>query len=215
MKRLLGSAVIVGAMLLAGCNMVVSDEPVLSSAPDGPAMKAGLWVDDSKEDCRFDPAQRPEQWPECADPAIVTEDGRFYTYDRDERSWRGIELVLAPGEPTVVQVQIPGELTDLEPNSPKFVYLALNPTEFDAAGRMIAIEIWIIFCGPVDPSRAGSGYPAGVTTAAPFAGLTMDEGFCRPRDLAALRNAARRSVGLQDEKGAARWVGEAEGIELD
>lgn len=208
-----GASGLGAAALLMGCNMVVSDDPMLSGDREGAVMKAGVWIDDANEDCPFDPATSVDEWPACAEPAIVTEDGRFYTYDDDERRWRGIELVLAPGEPTVVQVRIPDELTQFDPDAPEYVYLGLDPTGLDAAGRIIAIETWIIFCGPVDPS--GGGDPADLVTTAPFAGLTMDESICRPRDLAALRNAARRSVDLQDRKGAARWVRAADGIELD
>ncbi len=203
-----------GAMLLSACNMIVSDEPMLVRGPDTPAMKPGIWMDAAKPDCDFDEASAPETWPECADPAIVHEDGRFFTYDEDNGSWKSIRVLLGSGDPTVVQVELPVELTGGSDDAPKFVYLALRPTEVDPDGLITAISTWVVFCGPVDESEPAKSIEDAVTKA-PFEGLTVAESVCTAEDVAAIENAAAMSEGMQDDPGAARWVREADDVELD
>lgn len=203
-----------GAFLLSACNMVVSNEPMLARGPDTPVLKPGIWVDASDPDCDYDAASSPESWPDCADPAIVTETGDFYTYDASNERWRSVEVLLGTGDPTVVQVRLPSALSDADAEAPKYIYLALRPREADAAGRFTAISTWIIYCGPVDREDPGQDLEDAVTKA-PFRGLTVVDGNCFAEDTDALRNAATRSEKLEGEPGAARWLREAGDVELD
>lgn len=203
-----------GATLLTACNMVVSNEPMLARGPDTPMMKPGIWVDATKTDCEYDAETSPESWPECADPAIVAEDGKFFTYEEKDKSWRSVNVVLGDGDPTVVQVSMPAEMRQLNPSVPNFLYLALRPTERDAEGYITAISTWLMVCGPTDKKEETQSIDDAVTKE-PFDGMTMVDGNCMPDDLAALQNAAAASELLDDEPGGARWLRAADDVELD
>ena len=215
-----------GAVLLSACNMVISNEPMLARGPDSPAMKPGIWIDTKEQDCEFDSDTSPETWPECADPAIVSEDGRFFTWEDKNQRWKGVNLVLGTGDPVVVQAELPVELTGANPLAPRFIYLAMRPTATDPGGLITAIKTWAVYCGPVeekdDKQVTAENFEdamADSVTRQPFAGLTVVQGNCIARDVAALQNAAGLSETLdrhsEDGVGSARWLRAADDVDFD
>lgn len=211
--RVLGT--VAGALLLVGCNMVVSEEPMLERGPDTPVMKQGIWAVADKSGCEYDPTTPVETWPECADPAIIRADGAFLTANKETGKWRATDVVLGTDDPTVAQVPLPEELMGSGEGSPNFVYLAMRPTERDSEGRFTAIETWRIQCGPVDKEKMSAGEEGAMVTQAPFEGLTIVDGNCHAEDVAALTNAAAMSEALVETKGRVRWVKEAGPVETE
>lgn len=202
------------ALQLAACNLVVSDEPMLVRDTEAPIMKPGIWVDAAgDEPCDYDTATSPESWPKCADPAIVLENGDFMLFGERDRSWRRIEIVLAEGDPTVVQVKFPEEFPGRTNEAPGYIFMALRPTAFDDDGTFTEMQAWIVLCGP--PNDAQSTDIEDAVTKAPFDGLTISEGNCIPDSVEAIRNAAEQSIALSDKVGRARWVRAADDVEFD
>lgn len=204
-----------GALLLSGCNMVVSDEPMLERSPNAPVMKPGIWASADKTDCEYDSDMPVESWPECADPAIIRADGAFLSANKETGKWRVNDVVLGSADPTVVQVPLPTELMGKGRSGPNFVYLAMRPASRDSEGRFTAIETWLIQCGPVDKEAMRTGEEGALVTQAPFAGLRIVDGNCHAEDIAALTNAAAMSESLADKKGYVRWVKEAGPVETE
>ena len=217
-----------GAVLLSACNMVISNEPMLTRGPDSPMMKPGIWVDAKEQDCEYDASSAPDGWPECADPAIVAEDGRFFTWDKQSESWKAVQMVLGSGDPIVVQAELPKELTGGNPMAPRFIYLAMRATDKDADGLITAIETWMVYCGPVEEKGEDEegaenldleAAMADAVTKEPFEGLTVVQGNCIAEDVAAIENAAALSESMDKESedgiGGARWLRAADDVELD
>jgi hypothetical protein len=209
------ATVAVGATLLAGCNMVVADEPMLARGPETPVMKPGVWVDAGKPDCEYDKASPVETWPQCASPLIIRADGAWLDYNKDSGKWRAEDVVLGTDDPTVVQVALPLDLPLADANPPKFIFLAMRPTEHDDAGRISAMETWMMQCGPLDKGKSDKLDAEAMATKAPFKGLTMVDGNCHADGIPALVNAARESEALADKKGAAHWLMDAPEVEVE
>ncbi|QKG71182.1 hypothetical protein [Erythrobacter mangrovi] len=215
MSALRKLALLSGSILLAGCNMVVSDEPWLTRGPDTPVMKPGIWVSEGKPDCEYDLATPVESWPECADPAIIRADGAFLTLNKETAKWRVNEVILGTDDPIVAQVALPEQITTTEADAPKYIYLAMRPTGQNAGGEITAIETWMMQCGPIDRVKVNSGDQNAMVTKEPFDGLTVVGSNCHADSIAALTNAASQSEALADSKGAARWVKEAGAVEVE
>ena len=217
---------------LAACsNQVVSDAPWFSNESDAsaPHLKPGLWVTMTPKKCRLDERKPAETWPSCASGYVVRpheilqmswsdsiQHGRTSrTYD----DWTSDAFVLVSGDPMIEQsagcrnlvstrrVNEDGSrVTPHDPNA--YCYAAVQPTAFDAAGQIVAIVTWPVFCGPW-PSTEQSNRSGHAVTATPFAGLHVVVDNCTADSEKALREAASASkalaIGLM-EPGAAHWV---------
>lgn len=175
--------IIAGLLLLGACNMVVTTTPLFSKADTaGEAqLRPGVWRETPKDPCDFDETKPFADWPGCAN-GFVVKDGQVGGYNTDangKKTWTSSDLIVAGGEPRVMQVLMKDlgvkGLGDL-PFGPMYLYAAAHPTKTDAQGRIVAFTSWPILCGPPPPSDAKT--PSGgmrMGTLEPLPGLTMDK----------------------------------------
>ncbi len=179
-------------------------------------MRPGVWDGDPPAGCDVDEAKPFADWPSCSTGFVVRDDGAFgeFTNQGGKRAWASTDVVLAAGEPRILQMHVTAGSND--PLLPAvYLYGAFEPTKLDAEGRIVAARSWIVVCGPPPPDGVkgadGKPHPG---TLHPFAGLTMDSDGtnCTPTSPAALRNAGRESRGLAAAKdiNAAHWVRDGE-----
>jgi hypothetical protein len=126
---------------------------------------------------------------------------------------RSFPYVLAAGPPLLLQRQ--GEMPRL------YSYYAVDQANIDGQGRIIAARLTRVNC--FDPAAAtpavtnetdantvnGAAQNGQVQTPTPkpFPGFSQtSSGDCRPRDLAALRNAAKADAEASSEGVNFRWV---------
>jgi hypothetical protein len=216
------------ALMLGGCNLVVSQTPVFQTADaaGAPPFKPGFWASPDPG-CTFDESTPFDAWPKCAngseiqpDAMIATVDPTTVTASPDAKAGSGprkvaLAYVLAAGDPRILQIDlhIPeaglGELGF-------FYFVAVNPTRFDDAGRITAAQLWPVQCGPPPPPQTtqtanGGDMTKGMVTQHPLPGLKVDNGECTPVDKAAVRGAAAPSRAWADNVGELHWVRAAGG----
>ncbi len=171
------------ALMLGGCNLVVSQTPVFSAADaaGAPPFKPGFWASpdpgcDFKESAPFD------TWPKCAngseiqrDAIVGTMEPTTVTASSGDKTASGpkkvaLPYVLAAGDPRVMQVDLHIPEAGLGQLG-FFYFVAVKPTRFDDDGRITAAQIWPIQCGPPPPPQTtqstqrqrrdqGRGHPA-------------------------------------------------------
>jgi hypothetical protein len=205
-----------GLYVLSGCNLLVSKEPWFTEADavDAPKFRDGLWTSTRQDDCKFDSANDPSTWPDCALAAKVR-DNRWSSLERERGDdgnvkkfvWEEVDTLTVGGEPLIVQFKTdPQGLSD---PSEQFVYLAARPTQIDAQGKVIAFSAWAIVCGPVD-RRAKKNSEDALVTKKPFKGLSVTEYNCVADGADAIRYAARQSENLvsngQQQQTTVHWV---------
>lgn len=221
MHRLL--FVLAAALMLAGCNMVYAEQPVFTAADaaGAPSLRPGLWAK-RRPDCTFDSAKPAKDWPECADPALVTAERIGEPANVDKQ----VPYILAGGDPRVLQLEV-------KPDTDKPVvwfFAGLKPLKTDAQGRITEARTWMVFCGPPPPPRPetpdaappenetpeqaeariqadiAAAMSAGVTRE-PLPGLEIKDGMCIARDRDPVRNAARASLAWDEgEPSVIYWV---------
>lgn len=185
-------------LALSACNNVVSNEPWFTAAntKGAPELRDGLWVMLDDEDCRVKLKKPAERWPDCADAIYVR--GREWlgmNWDDSNRhkrvfeSWESLPLLLAAGDPVILQLDEgseppasdPDELAisngDDEPHW-RYSYAGMQPTEFDSQGRVVAFEFWDVQCGPwhyelKEGEHTIDELSEGYVTEQPFPGLTV------------------------------------------
>jgi hypothetical protein len=212
------------ALMLGGCNLVVSQTPVFSSsdAAGAPPFKPGFWASpdpgcDFKESAPFD------AWPKCANGSEIQRDALIATVDptavtattSDNKTASGpkkvgLPYVLAAGDPRVMQVDLHIPEAGLGQLG-FFYFVAVKPTRFDDDGRITAAQLWPIQCGPPPPpqttqSANGGDLTKGAVTEHPLPGLKIANGECNPVDKDAVRNAASPSRAWADNVGELHWV---------
>jgi hypothetical protein len=216
MRQLL---IIVGMLLLGACNMVVTKEPLFSKADAArePQLKQGVWRQADQDPCDVDETKPITDWPACADGFVVKE-GEVGGYNTDadgKKAWASTDLVVAGGEPRVIQVQMKdlgvkglGEL----PLGPMYLYMAAHPTKTDADGRILAYRAWPILCGPPPPpdAKGPDGKAMRMGTLKPLPGLAMDKDAnnCTTSSQAVVHSAAKASEPWQDKGSTSEshWV---------
>ncbi len=210
--RSLGAgALLCAAALLGGCNIVVSKVPMFTAADSAgaPALRPGVWLAE-KADCHFDEASPLAQWPDCADPLVITP---TEVHGVGSKGQKPAPYLVAAGDPLVLQSQIDVDVSagvDVSASGdakatasasgemkgpPPYAYLAAHPIAFDAKGRVVRMEQWPVMCGP-PPPEPKPGQPldkARYVTLRPLPGLRIEGQVCTPDDNAAVLNAARQS----------------------
>ena len=203
------AALALTASTLCACNVVATKAPLFSQADASPLkLHDGVWAPEDDR-CRFDETKPVEAWPDCAQPLLVR-DGEFLTWQADSKTWRSDatgKILIVAGDPMILEAR------DTPASSePVYLYAGVVP-KLDASGRIIAVQVWPVLCGPPPPGPQGApATQAG--TKSPFPGMTMDAKgqTCTTRDPNALRSAARASKGLAATGGlaGAHWVRDGE-----
>lgn len=191
---------------LGGCNVVVTKDPLFTRANEAGAatLKPGLWRMEMDPKCAVDETKPLADWPECAAGAVLA-DGMAGFYDRksdaDKPIWKEQPVILAAGDPRVLQLQteVGG---DINMESSPYLYLGVRPTKTDSDGRITEFSLWPVLCGPPPP---GAQDPL---TKHLLPGLTAkpDEPVCTTTSIAALQNAAKASVAWTAEIKKGHWV---------
>ena len=221
MRRL--SFLIAAALMLAGCNMVVSETPILTTADaeGAPQLRPGVWVR-RVEGCEVDLRKKVKDWPECADVSIITRN-TIGDPGKDE----AMPYVLAGGTPQLMQLEMKAE------DAPRlFFFVGVEPVRSDDRGRVIEARTWAVQCGPPPrpaPEEAESAEVAApaedsaseaplteaeqeaamaeavtkmassMVTREPLPGLELKDGMCLVRTIEPLRNAAEKSKAWDEQ----------------
>ncbi len=221
MQRLL--SLLAAALLLGGCNLVYAEKPLFTQADaaGAPQLRPGIWAKRAPN-CRFDKAKPVADWPECADPSVVTAERIGDPADATKQ----MPYLLAAGDPRVMQLEV-------KPDADKpfvWFFAGLKPLKTDRQGRIVEARTWLVQCGPPPPKppeKTESDTPANETpeqasarmqaeidaqinasvTREPLPGLTVKEGMCVATEPGPVRNAARASLAWDDdEPSVIYWV---------
>jgi hypothetical protein len=202
MKRL----VAIGALclMLGACNVVVTKTPLLTKADEtgAPPLKPGLWRFSGDQDCKVDEAKPLVDWPSCGG-GVVIKDGAAGYYDRQSESpvWTDQPFVFAAGNPRILQAQakISG---DVKVTADPFVYAGARLTKSDSDGRITAVSLWPVQCGPPPPGDKAE------STTKPLPGIEMKPGdpVCTTTSIPALRAAAQASEAWAPKPVIGRWL---------
>jgi hypothetical protein len=211
---------------LTGCSRpgdVLTKRPLLTSkdAVGAPKFRNGVWrligfgPDGA---CPFDETQPLKAWPDCAAPQLIALDRMVgiaivKTSTGPKLTERSFPYVLAAGSPLLLQRQ--GEMPG------RYGYDAVDETKLDAQGRIVAARRTRLSCfnptaaAPGATNEASTKEVSGVAQNSqaepaefkPMPGFSKaSDGECRPRDLAALRNAATADAAASSEGVNFRWV---------
>jgi hypothetical protein len=204
MIRIAVAGLLAACLPLGACNVVVTKTPLFSPADESgaPPLRPGLWRMDSEPGCKVDESKPLVDWPKCA-RGVVIRDGAGGYYERESGApvWTTQPLVVAAGAPRIGQLQakISGDVkTKVNP----YVYAGIRATKLDGEGRVVALSLWPVQCGPPP-----SDDTAGVTTK-PLAGIEMAPGdpVCTTQSRDALRAAAKASEAWTPKLMTARWL---------
>jgi hypothetical protein len=216
-------AALLGPLLLGGCNMVYAEAPIFTQADaaGAPQLRPGLWAKRTA-DCTFDPAKPIADWPECADPSVVTAE----RVGDPEDPAKLVPYVLAAGDPRVMQLEV-------RPDTDKplvWLFAGLKPLKTDAQGRITEARTWMVLCGPPPPPKPDAPEKAipedetpdqtaariqadidaqmnASVTREPLPGLTIKDGMCVATERDPVRNAARASAAWDEgEPAVIYWV---------
>jgi len=213
------------ALMLGGCNMVYAEKAIFTQADaaGAPQLRPGLWVQ-HKPDCDFDEAKPIAQWPECADPSLVTATTVGDMTDPTKQT----PYVLAGGDPRVLQIEVTPD-----PDKPTiWIFAGLKPLKTDSQGRITEARTWMVQCGPPPPKPPEDAAPpadeaapasgeqtadsiqadvdrqmAASVTREPLPGLTIKDGMCTATERDPVRNAAAASLAWdEDPPSVIHWV---------
>lgn len=201
-------AIAIASLLLSACNVVLSERPLFTQADAErpPRLRDGQWISLTAE-CQArwtDPAAPP---PDCVEHGEVRNGQLLAPGEPPDTA-----LVAGGGDPLIVQIRFSEK--DAGTGKPFTVHLygALKPTRTDPAGRVIEVRRWLVLCGPPPPEAKGSSLRMEEhLTRSPMPGMRVDRklGVCFARDARAVRRAAAASEAWDEDKGVARWVGDA------
>jgi hypothetical protein len=208
MSRTTSIAGVALGLMLGACNALVTKTPLLSKADAVGAapMRDGLWRMEAEADCQVDVTKPLSDWPSCAGGFVVSGDAVVY-YNRDVNPavWSVQPLVVAAGSPRILQAQadVSG---DVKLNFRPYVYAGMRPTRTDPQGRIVAVALWPVQCGPPPKNDSAGG------TAKPLSGLEMKPGdpICTTTSVVALRAAAKASEAWVPKPLTAQWLREAD-----
>jgi hypothetical protein len=185
---------LLAGLLLSGCNLVTSDAPLFGPADlaTGPSLKPGLW---RWQDCRKSPR---------ADAALDCEGGEFVGPDGRLRYDDKTFVEVAGGDPMILQVPQADEDGVLTVH-----YAGARARAWDDQGRLTALQIWLVECGPPPPRRDSEKTGSWVTHR-PTAGLEIRADNCVARTADAVRRAANETFRrVRREAQVIEWYADA------
>lgn len=207
---------ICAALLLSGCNMVVTGTPVFDKADAAGAapLKPGVWSAPTDPSCKFDETAPVDTWPECANGGVVADENTLMGFQTQagKRVLTSTDYVLAAGSPRVLQARFGDPTGAMGLPISMYLYLGLKPDSTDDQGEIIAYDAWFVLCGPPPPPGAVLDGKQVYGSLKPLPGLVMDQAHdnCSPASKDALRAAAGASEQWQgsDQQHplAAHWV---------
>jgi hypothetical protein len=211
MKAMRAFLMLAGLAVLGGCNVVINTTPLLTAADEAgaPALRPGVWRGDADPSCVVDESRPMTDWPACGGGAVIGP-GQATYHDKDAAA--GVmthdPFIFAAGEPRIAQARlnIKGDIKFTD-GAARYAYAGARATKVDDQGRILAIALWPIQCGP-----PRTGAPDGSsTTQHPFPGMVIKQGdpFCTTASVAALRGAAAPSEAWAPAKLGAHWVRDA------
>lgn len=209
-KAWIAATVLALAASQGGCdNLVASYQPLFQSADaisDG-ALRPGWWVTQDAN-CKIDPKRSNRDWPECSGPMLIPErsSGMVSILEEGQEAVR-LEWRLVDGDPLLLEWGFRPRAVAPDQSQTVYFYSGVEPLRRDRKGRVIALRHWPLVCGPVEPPAASEPRRRRGTKS-PWPGVEMESGGCRPKDLAGLRDAARRSGGIPGEVQSLRWLRE-------
>jgi hypothetical protein len=208
--------VFVALTALSACNMLMTQQPVFGRPSEigAPAMRLGVWAEQSSDDCKFDETQPLAAWPSCANGFVVLPDGKLGAYNSQNGQkpvWQTTGYIMASGDPRVFQIHMTGAMASSLPMPQLYVYAGLKPTKLDDLGHVIAAESWPVQCGPPPPDKPPSdGSPQRFGTEHPLPGMMMDAqgNNCTATDPDAVRAAAKasRQWTKESDMAVSHWV---------
>lgn len=178
---------------LSACNLATSERPMFSEAERSALqLKDGYWLIDGDVDCVVDAKIAVNQWPQCADWAIVA-NNRIVSARSDKIDDIDPALFIAAGEPPIMQI-----LNKATAGNPAFYYfIGIAPTARDPAGKLTAANLWAVQCGIKKPNAAGT------SELVRYPGFNAD---CQPSSSEVVRAAADASRPIADELVRLRWM---------
>ena len=207
MIRTAVAGLMAACLLLGACNVVVTKTPLFSKADESgaPPLRSGLWRMGAEPDCKVDESKPLIDWPKCARGVVIREGaGGYYERESGAPVWTTQPLIVAAGTPRIGQIQ--AKITgDVKTSANPYVYAGIRATKNDGEGRIVALSLWPVQCGPPPPGDA-----TGVT-AKPLPGIEMAPGdpVCTTRSIDALRAAAKASEAWAPKLMTARWLRDA------
>jgi hypothetical protein len=210
---------------LAGCSRpgdVFTKRPLLTAkdATGAPKFHSGVWSRTAfggDGACQFDETQPLKAWPDCAAPQLIALDRMIglavvKTPTGRKLTERSFPYIVAAGSPLLLQRQ--GEIMG------PYSYHAVDKAKLDAQGRIVAARLTRVNCfDPAAATPAATNETVANTvngqvetrTPKPLPGFSQtSNGDCRPRDLAALRNAAKADAAASSEGVNFHWVREGD-----
>jgi hypothetical protein len=223
--------IIAGLALMSACNVVMTKEPLFTQADaaGAPPLRPGVWLFFEQADCKFDQSKPFTEWPDCAGGGLVVSPGvvRGHKANAPPDVLEDTPVVLAAGEPRILQAQVDVNLsvqadasTSGEGTTPSsstassaaqaqpYGYAAVRPTKFDSQGRIVALTLWPVQCGP-PPPKDKDGNDTAPATLKPLPGMEMkpDDAVCTTSSIPALRGAAKASEAWAPQPlSVSRWL---------
>ncbi|MBX3478932.1 MAG: hypothetical protein KF842_00880 [Caulobacter sp.] len=202
--RLMCVSIGLACLTLAACNDdVLTTRAPLIAAEDGqalPVARDGVWA--AEGGCDVDRGQPLPAWRDCG--GFIVRRGRVAHPDE-----------AADGDPAMLKAARigvePGFQIAQDSGGNYYGYYGVDGVRLDGAGRMVALRVWRLKCGPPPPdgSRTAGGKPR-YQTMEPYPGVEVEEGGCAAKGREGLIAAARAS--RADPKGnrsgadGYRWV---------
>ena len=174
------AAILALTLLLGGCNIVTSPTPLFTEADTvgGASLRPGVWLAVDPK-CRFDASAPLTSWPDCAGAVTVDREGRLFLDEKEPAS-----IVLTGGDPMVLQVGAK------EDQGGGYSFYGVRPTRTRWDGRVVALSVWFVTCGPSPPDDAKNADGSKrFATLEPAPGLVVEGNNCVAHDRAAVRAA--------------------------
>jgi hypothetical protein len=174
---------------LPACNAAISERPLFPEDQRSKSLRLedGLWyLMDS--DCDVTIALPTDQWPGCAQWAIVRGD-KIVRWSDSDSSGLPLDIFLVDGRPPLIQAQI-----NTKDPRVAYGYFALQSGAQSAGHRVTTLRLWPVPCGKENPSTGKVD---------PYPGFTKE---CLTTSASAVRAAAKKIGAAEKPAGEWRWV---------